>query len=47
MRTWTATQTRQLPVFAAALPTVRIESAPTSGKHRGRNGLNGAGRWQG
>jgi hypothetical protein len=37
MTTWTATQTRQLPVFAAALPMARIEAAPCS-EPEGRNG---------
>ena len=34
MTTWTATQTRPLPVFAAALPMARIEAAYGTGRWR-------------
>jgi hypothetical protein len=37
MLAWTATQTRQLPALAAALPTAGIETV-SCGKPAGRNG---------
>ncbi len=43
MRNWTATQTRQLPAFAAALPTTRVAAAHPHSMPAMRT----AGRWRG
>ncbi|GAB3825163.1 hypothetical protein GCM10027610_004580 [Dactylosporangium cerinum] len=44
MRTWTATQTRQLPAFAAALPMA--PAVPAAHPHS-MPAMRTAGRWKG
>lgn len=43
MRDWTATQTRQLPASAAALPMTRVAAAHP----HGMPAVHPAGRWRG